>query len=351
MRNVLVAIGCLVSATVWASEGYWPEEGVPYDAEVGRTRSFRHRGPGPPGYQPLHMRLRPRWTGGDALEREIARLESLFNQGTPAPSGRFGEVTARFGPQWSPYFQEQIQAWLSEPQELPAPGTPEAHALLVDLAGRALRRRNTLVAGQLLALYELRAIKRLAERGVTPQMAGVGLARDDGRMAARLAEDYLLSVAGSVVKVATYRDPVGYPLQHDGGPRILDVLAFTPDGPDNIVLMLALQATMQRIGDSPSTAAFRLEAELLDPEVGSIEVVNGPTIALAQDDPVMVQKGRSFLLTGTEGTWDSPLRDQPRYTLRLTTPDGAIGGGVKVTDVVVKVYYVTGGFVEAGTIR
>ncbi len=52
-----------------------------------------------------------------------------------------------------------------------------------------------------------------------------------------------------------------------------------------------------------------------------------------------------------DATSYSGLRFQPRYTLSLTAPEGATAGRVRISHVVVKVYYITGGFVEAGTLR
>jgi len=202
-----------------------------------------------------------------------------------------------------------------------------------------------------LALYEIRAIRRLADDGVTPQIAGVASASSTDRTAARLTSEHLLDLVGSVVKVATYRDETGFRLQRDGGPRVLDVLTFIPDGPDNIILMLSLQATLQRLDDSLSTAALGLEIEIPERDTGRFEVVGGPTLRLGGDDLVAVGKGHTSVCMGDDGTWYAGLADRPRYTLRLTTPEGAIGGDVKVRDIVVRVYYVTGGFIEAGTIR
>jgi hypothetical protein len=287
----------------------------------------------------------------DALEDEIARLEMLFYQGTPAPSGRYGEVTARFGPQWSPYFQSQIRGVPDQGGKVPAPDSPEAQDLLVEMTGRALRRHQALIAEQLLALYELRVVRRLADQGVTPEMAGTQLAGSQEWQAARVAADSFPAMAGSVVKVATFSNPVGYLLPRSGGPQVLDIRTFTPDGSQNIVLLLSIRATLQKSDNSPTTASVSLEMEIPEEETGLHETVAGPTIHLLKNDPGIVRRGSSSLCTADDEASYGGLHDQPRYTLRLVTPEGATGGNVKVSHILVKVYYITGGFIEAGTIK
>lgn len=351
MKRILLTVGCLTALVAQAQDGYRPGGYVRRDAEFMRPR--RYYGPEadrPFGRRIFRPRIIPRWRLDDELEWEIARLERMLDRGTPAPSGRFGEVTARFGPRWSPYFWSQIRVPRGQDGEVPAPGTPEAEALLAELAEGVLRRHDSAIAERLLALYELRALRRRADSGIPPDTTEAQLPQYDRPPAPRPPEDYPLAPAGSVVKVATFKDPTGHLLPKDGGPHVLSTLTFTPDSRHNIVLMMSLRATLQRIGDSPSTASFGLETVLPEDETGLHETVAGPSIHLTEDDPTVIRKGSSSLCSGDEATGSGGLHDQPRYTFRFTTPDGAWGGDVRVSHIVLKVYYLTGGFAEAGTI-
>lgn len=352
MRSLLVVMACLATVAAMAGEGYYPPRGNPYyESEVRHGPRFGFHESNPFGPTALRTRALSRGTLADALENEIARIEMLFYQGTPEASGRYSEITARFGPQWSPYFQSQIRAAPDRAGKAPAPESPAAEELVVESTAKALRKHQALVAEQLLSLYELRVARRLADQGLTPEMVGTPLAPNQEWLAARMAADTVPTAAGSVVKVATFSNPVGYLLPNNGGPQLLDVRTFTPDSSQNIVLLVSIRATLQKMDNPATTASIGLEMDLPEEEVGMSETVGGPAIRLLQNDPATVRRGGSSLCTADEEESYGALHDQPRYTLRIVTPEGATGGNVKISQVIVKVYYLTGEFVEAGTIR
>jgi len=352
MKSLLVVIACLASVAAGAADGYYPPRNNPYyETEVRHGQRFGFTDSNPFAQSALRTRVVSSGMLADGLESEITRLEMLLGQGTPEPTGRFGEVTARFGPLWSPYYQAQILAIPDQGGQMPTPNSPEAQELIVEMAGRVLRRHQALLADQLLALYELRALRRLADQGLSPAMVGAQLARNQEWMAARPGADSLPTMAGSAVKVASFYNPAGYLLPRNGGPQVLDIRTFTPDSPQNIVLLISIRAILQKLDNSPTTASVSVEMEIPGGQAGLHETVAGPTIHIFPDDPTIVQRGSSSLSMTDDETSYGALRDQPRYTLYLVTPQGAAGGSVKVSHILVRVYYITGGFIEAGTIK
>jgi len=343
MRRVFLAIGCLVAVQVGAQDYSWSGGDGPGSLAWGPSWYD-----GRTTYNPFNYWDYPRPSVAflqDNLEQEIARLEGMLDQSTPYATGRYGEVTARFGPQFSPYFWEQVGENMAQPGALPEPGTPEGHSLLVDAAGRALRRHDALIADRLLALYDLRAMRRMAELGYPPSMVMAQRTRAGAPSAPVAAAP---TPEGAIAKMATFEDPAGHVLARDAGPQILDTMTFVPDSPRNLVLMVSLQATLQRLDDLPSTATVGLEVDLPQWVPGADEVLPGPMLDLLPWDPAAVRKADSSLCTGEVGTLNGGLHDQPSYKFRLVAPEGAVGGSVKVSDIVLRVYYITGPFVEAG---
>jgi hypothetical protein len=346
MRHVFLVIGCVIALPALAQDDLYPDPNG--YADPARDRGW-YSDPllSDPYYVPnSHYTPSPAPEYNDYLQQEIDRLEKRFCQGTPAASSRYG-VTARFGPQWSPYFWERAFAAAPLRGEMPGPNTPTARQLLVELAGRALRGHDSMVTDRLLEMYELRALRRLAEDGVPPSVVAADLQHVSDRNAARRPALPEPTPAGSTVKVATYREATGYLLKKGAGREVLDTITFVPDESENILLMVSLEASMERLDDQPSTTAVGLDIELPPQEAGIHDLLAGPTISLHADDPALVRRGGSSLCTADAETLYGGLHNQPRYTFWLVAPKGAPSGDVWVSEIVVRAYYITG-FVEAG---
>jgi hypothetical protein len=212
-------------------------------------------------------------------------------------------------------------------------------------------RHKATVAEHLLMLYELRALRRLAGQGIMPEMVGMEPVLKRELRAARQAANALPGMGDSFVKVATFRDALGHLLPDGAGQQVLDIRRFTPDAPMNIIFMVSFRATLQRVTDRPSTAAVSLEIVLPEEETGYHETVATPTLHLSPGDPNIVRKRISWLSTAEEGTGHGGLVDRPRYTLRITTPNGATGGDVRVSHIQIRVFYITGDILEGGIIE
>lgn len=348
MKRSFFMLGCMVASMAAAQDyydygGYGESDSAHYGYGYFEQPSDYSSGGG--GYVGLAYASQ---VYPDYLDREISRLERSLSQETPFATGRYNEVTARFGPQWSPYFREQMIAAMPRYRVMPGPDSPEARQMLVDMAGHALRRHNTLVADRLLELYELRAMGRLSQQGVPPTLVAAQLREMDARRRAFEPTPEVPPEPNSIVKVATFRNTEGFTLQSGAAPKVLDTLTFVPDNPRNFILMVSLRATLERLDDAPSTTAFGLDIEVTPQAPDGPERAAGPTLYMLGGDPRTLRKGASSRFSGEAETIFGGLHDQATYTFYLVAPDKTLGSNVRVRDIISRVYYVSG-FVEAGT--